>query len=165
MQFSKTLAYSLSFLVTSISATSIQLWAGGDNFPANEEQRGLSSIHEGAGFNYFFLGTNAQTFEYSESEGKIYQPISEQYNYTVGHFTESEFPFLVSGVAGTPLSFKIEDGVLLNENGYNFYIAKNVSDPYNYGQNAYTVGIAANDSSFVNKYEDVREITVFAYKV
>ncbi|CAK7909384.1 cell wall protein Pga31p [[Candida] anglica] len=97
--------------------------------------KALSSIHEGAGLNYFFLGDSPETLSYDDRTGIIHSDKS-----TVGIADI----FLGLGVS-TFGKATFENDILSIEGNSEFYAAKNVNDPYNYSENSYAV------TAFTNK--------------
>lgn len=125
---------SLTFLAAVNYALAVTMVSVSDNEALNN--KGLSSIHEGAGINYFFLnsdGPQAEDFTYDEAKSQLSTQLGN-IPATVG----LEGSILVNGVLG-PAEIKEQDGVLSFNGTTQFYGCKNVQDPYRYSQESYMV--------------------------
>lgn len=103
--------------------------------------KGLSTRHEGAGFNYLFFGDNAENLVYSEEAKTIYKEVTVQgssgteidnYNLTVFPNTNK---VSVSVVGGEPIT--VEDRYLTLNGSTTFYAGKNTGDPYSISKEVY----------------------------
>lgn len=92
---------------------------------------GLSSIHEGAGINYFLLGSGAEDLEYVD--GKLQAQVG---NYP--YFFNYDSNIVQLSVVDSP-TVTITDGKL--DLGQQVYACKNINDPYNYSQRSFAVTI------------------------
>lgn len=90
---------------------------------------GLSSIHEGAGINYFLLGTNAEDLEYVD--GKLQAQLGN-----FPYFFNADQNIVQLSVVASP-TVKITDGKI--DLGSQVYACKNINDPYNYSKSSYAV--------------------------
>lgn len=102
-----------------------------DQVQLNVQQNGqsigyLTSLHEGAGFNYFFVGPSGETYNFDPSTNILSAP-QGQFTGNFGVFA----PFLAIGPAVTPEALKLDKDKITN---YNFWACSNVQDPYNYSQ-------------------------------
>ncbi|CAK7901625.1 cell wall protein Rhd3p [[Candida] anglica] len=134
------IALTLASATTVLGATSnIELFASAAGTPA--DGLGLSSIHEGAGINYFLLGEGAEELSYDD-ETKV---VSAQLGtLTASLNTLGDF-LAISVTAPQEVTF---DGDKLVVNGTStFYAAKNVNDPYNYSKSSYAVIVAEEGSA------------------
>ncbi|CAH2353136.1 cell wall protein Rhd3p [[Candida] railenensis] len=102
---------------------------------------GLSSIHEGAGINYFLLSTGgAETFKYDDQAEELYTDNSVKYSVgTLGGY-------LSNGVTGSSKA-TFDDNKLSLGGNTTFYAAKNTGDPYNYSDNSYIVLVSNAEGS------------------
>lgn len=133
-----TLTSTLLFVASALAdVIPIQLIARSESAEVNS--KGLSSIHEGAGINYFFLGTNAQTLQYDEGAKVIYislssdQPNSNQYFAIEGNVLQLT-------VAAQPLSVEFDaDGYAVFAGSNSIYALMNINDPYRYSETSYAV--------------------------
>lgn len=101
---------------------------------------GLSSIHEGAGINYFLLGTGAETFQYDDQTEELYT--QNTIKYSVGVLGQ----YLSNGVTGASKATFVDDKLSLGGNT-TFYAAKNTGDPYNYSDRSYIVLVSDAEGS------------------
>ncbi|CCH41108.1 putative secreted protein [Wickerhamomyces ciferrii] len=159
MQF-KTLIATAASLIAFVNAEAaqnyVQFYAESDIKEING--KGLSSIHEGAALNYFFLGEDPEILDYNPETGAISsslntgdgQSIDLAFEASVG----SRFPTLqVTAGAQTATSWTFEDGYLKGNGSQNFFVAKNTSDPYRYSEKSYQVALfpeGASTSGFVD---------------
>ncbi|KAK9453085.1 hypothetical protein V1511DRAFT_505613 [Dipodascopsis uninucleata] len=104
----------------------------------------LSSIHEGAGINYFFLynSSNGQVLNYNETGQQLWANLSS-YIYTVGVIYNVLYLSVVS--TADKITFASNGTLLLNGTSDGFYGCKNVNDPYNYSSQSYEVTHISQD--------------------
>lgn len=116
----------------------VQLFAQSDNEEINTF--GLSSIHEGAGINYFFLAApgTAQTLQFDDETNNIFAEL--------GSTPPARQYFVISGnilqlsVAGEPLNVQIaDDGLVSFPGSESIAAAKNINDPYRYSEEQFAV--------------------------
>lgn len=121
-----------SALAAAVSAETINLVTVSDNHVVTGQY--LSSIHEGAGFNYFLLSTVAgDSLTYSDKA--ITEP---QGDYTANLGVMGDY--LAIGPAVTPSSATFPDGEYLTlDSGVKFWACLNTSDPYQYSSSNYIV--------------------------
>ncbi|KAI5962836.1 hypothetical protein CANMA_003611 [Candida margitis] len=121
----------------------VQFFASSDNEEINGQ--GLYSTHEGAGINYFFLGSG-QTLQYNDEARVVYielnsQPPATQYLAFTGDV-------LSLTVAEEPLPVDIaEDGSVTFPGSDALAAAKNINDPYRYSESVYAVVKAGAEGS------------------
>ncbi|KAI5966861.1 uncharacterized protein KGF55_000270 [Candida pseudojiufengensis] len=116
----------------------IQLIAESNDQEINS--KGLSSIHEGAGINYFFLGENPQNLKYDDEKKQIYillnvnngqQQVPQSLNFN-GKF--------LSLSVSEPLAVEIDENDILQFDGSNnLFAAKDQNDPYQYSRSSYAI--------------------------
>ncbi|CUM46974.1 uncharacterized protein AC631_02932 [Debaryomyces fabryi] len=115
------------------SIKDVKLTVESDNTEING--KGLSSLHEGAGLNYFFLGEGSQDLKYNSSDKQLYFDVSD----------DIKFSFSVSGNFATigvlePYKVEFEHNYLkVNGTTDGFFACKNVNDPYRYSENSYAL--------------------------
>lgn len=134
---------SFAILAALAVADSIQLFAESDDKSVNG--LGLSSIHEGAAINYFFLSSGgAETLQYDEKNGEVYSTTSDSVKQSVsidaGNFLQ------LSAADFQKVDFSDDDTVSVNGND-EFFAAKNVKDPYNYSKDSYAILNKSSDGS------------------
>ncbi|WPK27608.1 hypothetical protein PUMCH_005004 [Australozyma saopauloensis] len=89
----------------------------------------LYGMHEGAGFDYLFVGPTAQNLDYNTNSKVITAPFG-QYTGQLG--VGSFAPYLALGPAVTPLTLSLDDKrKILN---YNFFSCQNTGDPYSFSK-------------------------------
>ncbi|CAH2353140.1 cell wall protein Pga30p [[Candida] railenensis] len=115
-----------------------------DSSDASINGNGLSSIHEGAGINYFVLGTGAENFQYDDQTGVLTSTdtTANQIVYSVGVLGQ----YLSNGVTGSSKATFEGDKLSLGGNT-TFYAAKNTGDPYNYSDRSYIVLVSDAEGS------------------
>ncbi|KAK6867628.1 Cell wall protein RHD3 [Candida tropicalis] len=99
---------------------------------------GLYSLHEGEGYNFFFLGQpqEAQEFAYDTRMYHIYF----YYQYFVKYKLTICNSFLQLSYVHYPFKVKIKKNGELQFTGYkNLYAVKNVNDPHSYSTQKYAV--------------------------
>lgn len=126
-----TLASSAALLAVVNAATrNIELWVSSSNDTVNG--KGLSSTHEGAGINYVFAGTYAQSLIYDDSTGTITTPKSGSLVQTLSAGAR----VVQLTVAGSSKA-TIADNVLSLDGNSKFFLAMNINDPYNLSTKEY----------------------------
>lgn len=140
---------SLSLLAVSFAA---EFYAESSNGEVNGQ--GLSSRHEGAGINYFFLGKDADELTYHEENSTFYMDVDSRYPFLLSLHHD----VLMVGVLG-PDAFDISSGYLaINGTADNFFACKNINDPYHYSKYSYAVtfgGDTGDCTPMKIKVEDV----------
>ena len=122
----------------------VQLFAESDNDEISGQ--GLSSIHEGAGTNYFFLGEAGQTLQYDDEARSLYITLNSQP--PAPQQLAFQGQFLALTVAQGALSVDIqEDGSVSFDGSDSLYAAKNVDDPYRYSENSWAVVNTESDGA------------------
>lgn len=96
---------------------------------------GLSSLHEGAGLNYFFLGKDSEELNYDSASQQLYFDVNDQIRYAFS---------VVSNFAtiGVLESYKVDfkdEYLKVNGTTEGFYACKNVNDPYRYSEGRYAL--------------------------
>lgn len=111
----------------------VKLTVESDNKEING--KGLSSLHEGAGLNYFFLGEGSQDLKYDSSSQKLYFDISDEITYSFSVYSD----FAIIGVL-EPYKVEFNDNYLkVNGTTEGFFACKNVNDPYQYSKDSYAL--------------------------
>lgn len=135
MKYISSVLFLLSVYATSVSAVIYTVYLG---VSSDDETlpTGLSSIHEGAGINYFFLGEGSQNLTYDDDQKLLYfdsTPEVRQFFSVVGNIVQ-----LTVAPDATEVNV---DGPLLAFQGSTggFYAQKNINDPYRYSQNSYAL--------------------------
>lgn len=129
--------------------------------------KGLYSTHEGAGINYMFLGgDDAQNYtvtDYGEiflsqdsADGSTFKQTLSIVNYP------NVFPYLQLSVTPDNVNWYIDDGYLSGNGSDNFWVAKNTSDPYNFSQYSYTIGLFLNGSTNPKQYDAAARVKILA---
>jgi len=163
MQFS-TLFAAASVLAGVASATPISKYV---KFTVESDvqdinNKGLSSTHEGAGVDYFFLGDEAQQLTLNTTSGDIYANLEvaggESYPLPL-NVISTGFPGLEAGGEVYKTNWSFEDGYLKGNGSDNFYVAKNTNDPYQYSKNQYQIGLFPENSS-TDAFADVHSVKV-----
>lgn len=126
--------------ISSVLAATYDVQLFVDSSDSNVSGKGLSSIHEGAGINYFLLGSGAETFTYDDQTNELYNEHS--FRYSVGVLGE----YLSSGVTGAAKA-TISGDKLSIDGKDTFYAAKNTGDPYNYSQQSYIVLVNSTEGA------------------
>lgn len=132
---------SIALLSATALGSTVQLSIESDNQDVNNN--GLSSIHEGAGINYFLLGNSSQTIDYNESTGILSFASSPEVVQSFGVTSN----IVQLSVASSPSPVKFTDNLLsFNGSTSNFYACKNINDPYNYSKNSYALTYYTSDA-------------------
>lgn len=126
----------IAFTASTLSAVlanvyQVQLYAKSDN--KETDGKGLQSLHEGAGINYFFLGESAEVLSYDDSAKTI-----SATNGNVGTAGRSGGNFFGIAVTGGA-SATVENEQLTVDGTSAFFATKNVNDPYDYSNKSYAV--------------------------
>ncbi|KAI3405485.1 PGA30 [Candida oxycetoniae] len=139
-----TFASVLSLSASALAAVRpVQLFASSDNEEVNG--KGLYSTHEGAGVNYFFLGS-AQTLQYNDESRVLYIELSTQP--PASQYLAFEGDVLALTVASEPLPVDIgEDGSVVFPGSDALAAAKNINDPYRYSESVFAVVKASVEGS------------------
>lgn len=125
---------SFAFLPLLSIATALTLVAESDNQDVNG--KGASSIHEGAGINYFLLGDDGEELSYDESTQILKAAdIDTQYPYQV---SVTDGNILIAGVL-EPSKADISSGYLSIDGSDEWFACKNIRDPYSYTTSRYAV--------------------------
>ncbi|RLV93952.1 Cell wall protein PGA30 [Spathaspora sp. JA1] len=133
-----TLTTALVFTAANVLAdiVPVQLFVQSDDAALNGQA--LTSTHEGAGINYFFVDTNAQQLQYDEDNKQVFALLG-------GNIPDARQSLLVSGnvlqltVAGAAEVTFDSDGVATFDGSDALYAAKNINDPYNYSNVRFAV--------------------------
>jgi len=162
MKFSTILATAASLALT--QARTVRFFTESNNTKVNN--KGLYSAHEGAGINYLFLDGEPQNFTITDA-GEIYYPIQtgdgKSYPQTLSIVNSpGSFPSLQVSVTGDDVYWLIENDYLSANGSSNFWAAKNTSDPYNYSNYAYNIGLFLNGTTNPTKYVDATPVKIKA---
>ncbi|ODV96555.1 hypothetical protein PACTADRAFT_1144 [Pachysolen tannophilus NRRL Y-2460] len=125
------LASIVSYGVEGATST-IELKAVSNNSAVNG--LGLSSVHEGAGINYFFLGQGSEKLTY-DGVSTIYVEDSLHQTFQV----DSSILELSVTTTYNHWTFDNNNYLALNGSTDGFYACKNFNDPYSYSSNEYGV--------------------------
>lgn len=147
-----------AFTILSIAATA--LCASAQNFTFrvtdlnNKSIGNLTSLHSGAGFNYFFVNYPDPTPEmyYLDSENVAQLEVEAPYPYLVGTLGN----FLAVGPSISPMELSIVDGQVMN---HEFTACFDVSDPYNYSKKYRA--IVFNQGEVVSNESDCIPVRLF----
>lgn len=93
----------------------------------NFHKANINSRHSGAGFNYFFVGSETgypDLYDLND-DGVATLNIDSQYPYNVGVLGN----YFAVGPLITPVKLEVADGAIDN---YQFWACLNTNDPYNY---------------------------------
>lgn len=113
--------------------------------------KGLTFLHEGAGFSAAFLADSGSELTYAEGSSELYLPISvttasgplfEKWNLTVPQTEDLKYYPLQIGVLGGTF-VTVEDNYLSFNGSTTLYAAKNLGDVYGYSKSSYEL-IATN---------------------
>ncbi|VEU24281.1 DEKNAAC105653 [Brettanomyces naardenensis] len=134
MQFKKTFA--ILAVTAAVSAEDVNLWVKSDNSEVNG--KGLSSLHEGAGINYFFLGDGTISMTYDATTGLVSESIGSGIVTSFGAVGDH---FAASSVTTPYFDVTFEDDGTLQANGSSdvFYACQNTGDPYQYSTSQWEV--------------------------
>lgn len=90
--------------------------------------------HEGAGMDYAFLGTSAQSqlLDYDATSKSL--TYNAQYPYS---FNVDKYVSLTVGGSNSEITFNSENTLLVNGTSSGFYACKNTNDPYQYSKYSY----------------------------
>ncbi|CAX44219.1 hypothetical LDG family protein, putative [Candida dubliniensis CD36] len=113
--------------------TSYKLYAKSDS--AEVDGKGVSILHEGAGINYVFLGTDSIDVTYDDAQKLLYVPVNSNVQFNLG--TNAD---IIQFSVTTPVSVEIaEDGSVNFEGSDDLFAAQYINDPYNYSKDSYAV--------------------------
>ncbi|GME70254.1 unnamed protein product [Ambrosiozyma monospora] len=116
----------------------------------------VSSVFEGSGISYFFLGYNPNNYVFNNN-----RIVTENHGINQEFSIETNHSVLLST---HPIPVKVEfgnDGVLaVNGVSDGFYACKNAKDPLNYSKNARALMFYKSDSNEKPSKEDCVEITI-----
>lgn len=131
MLFKNVLA--ISATATIATAEDVYLYVKSSNSEINGNS--LSSLHEGAGINYFFLGSApASALTYDGDMKTIYS----SYAGLTQYFTVYEgFTGLTVIGPNAELTFDDNNTLLINGTSDSLYACKNTNDPYRYSEKEY----------------------------
>lgn len=166
----------LSTIATSIVLSAGSVHANVQNIQlsaniSNSNYTGLSSIHEGAGINYFQNGASSETLTFDNEASSIYVQHGELKQSLIiiaeASYQDSFFPFLqLSVVSGDKIYWGVSDGKLVgtdsSDKTVQFYAAKNVTDPYGVSEHSFLIGATTeNITEYSNKLAvDLQSISI-----
>lgn len=115
----------------------------------------LTSLHSGAGFNYYFLNYPDSTTEvYTiNSNGQAQLDVNFQYPFNVG----TQGDFLAVGPSISPITLDIQNEQIVN---YNFAACYNVNDPYDYSKN-YRAIVLFQDGETISNESNCIPVRIF----
>lgn len=135
----KVLAASTFAALTAVSEAArypIQLVTRSETGEVNA--RGLSSYHEGAAMNYFFLGEQSESLEYDDETHQIMFQIGDQEPVLYQYMNDYEGVLaLFPDINGT-VTFSSEGRMSFNSID-SFFACMHTNDPYRYSDNSYQV--------------------------
>lgn len=133
MLFKNILAISATAAVA--TAESVYLYVKSSNSEINGNS--LASYHEGAGINYFFLGSGpASALTYDSDKKTIYSSDSGFNQYFTVYEGAGYTGLTVMG-PNAELTFDDKKTLLINGTSDALYACKNTNDPYNYSNKVY----------------------------
>ncbi|GMG54511.1 unnamed protein product [Ambrosiozyma monospora] len=124
-------AVSLALITRALADETVQLYIKSDNSDLSD--KGISSLHEGAGINYFFAASSGQDLTYTGTS-----LTSNQIGYPQ-FFTPDTFVQLSVADEVTGLTFADDGTLQYNGSEDGFQACKNVNDPYRYSQSSYAI--------------------------
>lgn len=134
MKFSTILPFFAAALAAPTQDTELSLFAkSGDGSVSGY----LTSIHEGAGFNYFLVQEKGEPLDIKGENlalADVYISGNKQNDYNVGYLEN----FLAAGPSVTPGTFTFNSANAL-QSDKTFWACKNIGDPYNYSERAYVI--------------------------
>ncbi|KAK7205267.1 hypothetical protein BZA70DRAFT_277742 [Myxozyma melibiosi] len=136
MKYSLALPLSLAGLAASAAATVANVTLEVVSSDSTIDGQFLSSIHEGAGINYVFLGPSGETYSY-DSSANTFGGVS--FAGLTSYFQVNDEDLVTVSILGGYTDFDIVDGNTLAVNGSSsgFYACKNTGDPYSYSTSEY----------------------------
>lgn len=162
MKFSALLASAATLALT--QARTVRFWT--ESNVTEVDDRGIYSIHEGAGVNYVLLDGEPQNYTITDygviyyssktADGTAYQPALKIVN------ANGSFPSLELSVTAPDVNWLIDDGYLSGNGSSNFWAAKNTSDPYGYTQESYTLGLFLDNSVSPTQFANAAPVKVRA---
>ncbi|CCH40889.1 putative membrane protein [Wickerhamomyces ciferrii] len=165
MQFSTLLATAVA--LTGASAAAIQSSIRFNIESENQEvnNKGLSSIHEGAAINYFFAGEGSESFDFDYKTGVISKKVEIADNQSYEEFFTiqeggSGFHTLQTSPSYDNTKWAVENGYLTGNGSDTFFAVKGTNDPYNYSKESFQIGVMAPHSP--NIYDAVVPIKIKA---
>lgn len=139
---SKIILTTLAATVVSSETVAKYLVVKSDNTEINDNTLGFP--HEGAGINYAFLGTSAesQPLDYDADT----KSLSSNLGSLVQRFSVEEGPVELTVVGSNDqITFNDDNVLLVNGTSDNFYACKNIGDPYNYSASSYALMYLKSD--------------------
>lgn len=162
MKFTTLLASATTLALT--QARTVRFWT--ESNTTEVDDRGIYSIHEGAGVNYVLLDGEPQNYTITDfgliyyssktADGTGYYPALQIVD------SEGSFPSLELSVSQPNINWLIDDGYLSGNGSSNFWAAKNTNDPYNYTQTSYTLGLFLDNSQSPTQYTNAAPVKVKA---
>ena len=131
MQLRNTLLVAASAAL--VSAEDVYLVVKSDNSEINGNTLGFP--HSGAGLNYAFLGTSAQS-QVLDYDADKKQLVSTEAGIPQS-FTVDKYVGLTVSQNNDQFTFDDNNTLLVNGSPDNFYACKNTGDPYNYSERSY----------------------------
>lgn len=142
--FYKTLSLAILSSIAVAAVSEIELVA--DSSETSVNGLGLSSIHEGAGINYFLLGSGSETLKFDEETGTVYANLTD----TITQFVSISDNILQLSVF-SPQKVTVADGVVSVDGNDAFFACKNINDPYRYTEKSFAVLNKTSDGCFPMK--------------
>lgn len=138
--------FSLAILSSIAVAAVSEIELVADSSETSVNGLGLSSIHEGAGINYFLLGSDSETLKFDEETGTVYANLTD----TITQFVSISNNILQLSVF-TPQKVTVADGVVSVDGNDAFFACKNINDPYRYTEKSFAVLNKTSDGCFPMK--------------
>ena len=141
--FCKTLSLAILSSIAVAAVSEVEFVA--DSSETSVNGLGLSSIHEGAGINYFLLGSGSQTLMWDDATGAASAKFGEiTQNVCISNS-------IVQLSVFEPSKVTVADGVVSIDGNDSFFACKNINDPYNYSEKSYAVLDKNGDGCFPMK--------------
>lgn len=126
-------------------AEDVYLGVSSDNSEIDGKTLGFP--HEGAGFNYFFLGSgDATSLTYSPENKTISYPLQSYETFYQYFSLDGNFVALSVGTPNGEVTFDDDNTLLFNGSSDNFYGCMNTSDPYRYSTMSYELMYFADEA-------------------
>ncbi|CCH44585.1 putative secreted protein [Wickerhamomyces ciferrii] len=165
MQFSTLLATAVALTgatAAAIQNSTVKFTIESPNQDVNN--KGLSSIHEGAAINYFFAGEASEAFGFDTKTGVISKTVeiggNQSYEEFFGIQQGGNFQSLQTSPTQDNTKWAVDNGYLTGNGSDSFFAVKGTNDPYNYSEESYQIGIVAPHAP--NVYKEVVPIKIKA---
>jgi hypothetical protein len=143
--FYKTLSLAILSSIAVAAVSEIELVA--DSSETSVNGLGLSSIHEGAGINYFLLGSGSETLKFDEETGTVYANLTD----TITQYVSINSANILQLSVLAPQKVTVADGVVSVDGNESFFACKNINDPYRYTEKSFAILSKNGDGCFPMK--------------